>query len=125
MGKKRLNKAKTSAEKVRELRISGSLTGPRSAELKDKIRNSLKKEGQLQLVVRDEDVVDLTFLQIISAAMKTAKKDNIKVKIQLPVPDVLSQSIIDAGLQNHGVCRADYCLWCEVINQGSGSLDNG
>ena len=81
-----MSKASNNAAKVREIKISGSLTGPRSTELKDRISSGLKKEGQLQLVIRDVDTVDLTFLQIIAAAMKTARKDNRELSVRLPVP---------------------------------------
>lgn len=116
-----MNRGENRYEKPIELKISGSLTAPRSAELKNSIFNDLNQGGRLQLVISDVDDVDITFLQILSAAMKTARSGDGQLTVRQPVPGILYLSIIDAGLQNHGTCDAGNCLWCEMVNQSSGA----
>jgi anti-anti-sigma regulatory factor len=103
------------------LEISGSLTVGQSAELKKAIQGSLKKSKELQLVIKQVDEVDLSFLQVIAAAIKSAESENKKFVFQFPVPDQVLESVILGGLQNHGSCQAESCLWCLIEAQGPGA----
>lgn len=103
------------------LEISGTLTAAWSADLKRAIQSGLKKGPELRLVIGKVEDVDLSFLQIVSSALKTAQREGKELTMKLPVPDPVVESVILAGLQNHGTCRAESCLWCSIKTQSSGA----
>ncbi len=114
----RITMKKTGNSQVLEL--TGSLTAAWSADLKRAIQSGLKKGPELQLVIKNVEDVDLSFIQVISSALKTAQKEDKELTVKLPVPDPVVESVILAGLQNHGTCRIDSCLWCGIVTQDSG-----
>jgi len=107
--------------KSQVLEISGSLTAARSADLKKEIQNGLKKGSELQLVIKKVEDLDFSFLQILSSAQKTAKKENKELTVKLPVPDSVVESVLLAGLQNNGACRTDNSLWYSITSQSTGA----
>lgn len=102
------------------LEISGTLTAAWSTDLKKEILGGLKKGPELRLVIGKVTDVDLSFLQIVSSALKTAQREGKELTMKLPVPDPVVESVILAGLQNHGSCQTDGCLWCSIETQSSG-----
>jgi len=108
-------------DKTQVLEISGSLTAAWSADLKKEIQGGLKKSSGLQLVIKKVEDVDLSFLQVISSALKTAQKEDKELTLKLPVPDPIVESVILAGLHNHGDCRIKNCLWCSIKTQSTGA----
>ena len=114
-----LTREKTGNTQV--LEISGSLTAPWSADLKKEIQAGFNESSALQLVIGKVKELDLSFIQTIAAALKTAQIDDKELKVELPVPDLLVENVILAGLQNHGICQSENCLWCDIKNQNSGA----
>ena len=113
-----LSKKKT--DEIQVLEISGSLTAAWSADLKKELLEGLSEGSELQLVIRNVSEVDLSFIQVISAALKTAQNEDKEFTVKLPVPDPVTENVILAGLNNHGSCQADGCLWCSIQTQSSG-----
>ena len=107
-------------DKNQLLEISGSLTVAWCAHLKKELQKSLKKGQNLQLEIKNVAEVDLSFIQVLCAAIKTFRNENKELVVKLPVPDLVAENIRLAGLNNHGSCQAGDCLWCDVQNQGSG-----
>ncbi len=108
-------------DKSQVLEISGSLTAASSAELKKEIQGGWKKGPSLQLVIKKVENVDLSFLQVVAAALKTAQMESKELTLKLPVPDSIVESVILAGLSNHGACRIEDCLWCNIKTQSTGA----
>lgn len=108
-------------DKTQVLEISGSLTAAWSADLKKEIQEGLKKGPGLELVIKKVEDVDLSFLQVISSALKTAQKEDKELSVKLPVPDPVVESVILAGLHNHGACRIENCPWCGINTQSTGA----
>jgi anti-anti-sigma regulatory factor len=108
-------------DKTQILEISGSLTAAWSADLKKEIQGGLKKGPRLQLVIKKVEDVDLSFLQVILAALKTAQAEDKELTLKLPVPDPIVENVILAGLHNHGACSIDDCLWCSIKTQSTGA----
>ena len=114
-----LTREKTGNSQV--LEISGSLTAAWSADLKKEIQVGLKESSGVLLVIKNVEDMDLSFLQVVAAALKTAQQENKELTLKLPVPDLFVEKVILAGLQNHGACLTDNCLWCGINNQTSGA----
>jgi len=108
-------------DEIQVLEISGSLTAAWSTDLKKELQEGLKEGSGLQLVIKNVKEVDLSFLQVISAALKTAQYEDKELTVKLPVPDLVTESIILAGLNNHGRCQTDGCFWCSIQTQSSGA----
>ncbi len=104
----------------RLLEVSGSLTVANASKLKKAILANLKKGHHLELVVGDVTDVDLSFIQIIAAANKSAEKGDREFKIRSPVPDPIVRNLRLAGFLNHERCTNKNCLWCSINMQIQG-----
>ena len=107
--------------KNRIVEVSGSLTVTNSGELKKKILGNFRKGNNLELVLGDVTEVDLSFIQIIAAVVKTAEKGDREFSVRTPVPEKLIDSLKLAGLLNHGKCSNRNCLWCSINEQIQGA----
>lgn len=107
------------------LEISGSLTAPNSMDLKKSFQEALNGTSNLVLVLKNVKEVDLTFIQLLASAVKTAHGESKELELKLPVPDLVAESIIETGLPNHGTCLNEKCPWCQVQYPDSRSGTNG
>ena len=106
--------------KSRVLKLSGSLTVASSGKLRKAVISGLEKDNGLELVLGKVEEVDLSFLQIIASASKTAREENKKFAVRLPVPDPVVEAVILSGLANHGSCDDASCAMCSIGAQSSG-----
>ena len=104
----------------RLVEVSGSLTVANASNLKKTILANLKKGHHLELIVGDVTDVDLSFIQIIAAANKSAEKGDREFTIRSPVPEPVVRSLMLAGLLNHERCSVTNCLWCSINTQVQG-----
>ena len=107
-------------DKNRIVEVSGSLTVKNSKELKKTILENFRKGNSLELVLGDVTDVDLSFIQVITAAVKTAEKGDSEFSIRTPVPEKMINSLKIAGLLNHGRCSKHNCVWCSINEQIQG-----
>jgi anti-anti-sigma regulatory factor len=104
----------------RIVEVAGSLTVAGSSELKKVILENLKKGNRLELVIGEVTDVDLSFIQIMAAAMKTAETGDRKFTIRTPVPEPVLKSVKLSGMLNHDSCSRPDCVWCSIKGQIQG-----
>ena len=114
----RISQKKKGNDRVVE--VSGSLTVAHSSGLKKAILENLKKGNRLELVIGDVTDVDLSFIQIIGAALKTAEKGDREFTLRTPVPEPVVKSVRLSGLLNHDRCSKPNCVWCSINGQIQG-----
>ena len=104
----------------RVVKVAGSLTVANSSALKKAVLENLRKGNRLELVFDDVTDVDLSFLQIIVAALKTAEKGDREFTLRTPVPEAVVKSVRLSGLLNHEKCSKPNCVWCSINGQIQG-----
>lgn len=101
----------------RVVEVAGTLTVANSPRLKKAVLENLRKGNRLELVIADVTDVDLSFIQIIAAAMKMAEKSDREFTVRTPVPDPVLKSVKLSGLLNHDKCSKPNCVWCSINGQ--------
>jgi anti-anti-sigma regulatory factor len=101
--------------------VSGALTLAGSLELKKTVLDNLKKGKHLDLAFGEVTDADLSFIQIIAAAVKMAEKGDRKFTLKSPIPELVLSNIKIAGLLNHDKCSKSDCVWCSINEQSRGA----
>lgn len=101
----------------RVVEIAGSLTVASSFDLKKAVLENLRKGNRLELVIGDVTDVDLSFIQIIAAAIKSAERDDREFTVRTPIPEQVVTSVKLSGLLNHDKCSKKSCAWCSINAQ--------
>jgi anti-anti-sigma factor len=112
-----MTKKKNNAEKkVAALALSGEMTIQRIAEIKKQLSEILAETNELALDLKDVNRADLTFLQLLCSAHRTAQSSGKKIHCS-EVSEAVDQAISDAGFvrDNMGCGQdcTDSCLWME------------
>ena len=105
----------------RVVSVSGSLTVTDSSDLKKVMAENLRKGHQLELVFDDVSEMDVSIIQIMAAAVKTAEPGDRKFTVRTPVPEPVAQSLKLSGFLNHHNCKKKECVWCAIGNQVQGA----
>ena len=103
------------------MEVSGTLTVAKSLKLKKALLENLRKESRLELVFGKVAEMDLSFIQILAAAVKSAEKGDRAISIKMPVPDILVENLKISGFLNHSNCVKASCVWCSIKEQGQGA----
>ncbi|HKJ05822.1 MAG TPA: STAS domain-containing protein [Geopsychrobacteraceae bacterium] len=107
---------KAGTEKVVELSFEGELTIPKAAELKVQLVEALENSGGVSLNLKNVTQADLTFLQLLCSAHRTAYKAG-KVMMLTEVSEAVDREVIAAGfIRDNMSCGqdcSDNCLWLE------------
>ena len=94
--------------------LDGSLTIQRIGELKEIVALALAESGHVILNLAKGTEADLSFLQLICAAHKSASRDRKLLLLDADRPECLRQAMDDAGLLPLKGCRelsGHGCLW--------------
>lgn len=94
--------------------LDGELTIQRAAELKVILLTSLGDVEDLVLDWAGVTGLDVSGLQLLCAAYRTAAKANKRLTSTGSPPDVFTQTIRDAGFAGEQICSLDHdqsCLW--------------
>ena len=103
------------------MEVSGDLTVANSLNLRKAMLANFKKGDSLELAVGDVTDMDLSFVQILIAAIKTAEKDEKEFALRTPVPEPLVKGLETSGFLNHGRCEKTDCIWCSILAQVQGA----
>jgi len=107
---------KAKADKIVELSFEGELTIPKVAELKVQLVKALEKSGGMSLNLKNVTRADLTFLQLLCSAHRSAYKAG-KVMMLTDVSEAVDSEVIAAGfIRDNMSCGqncSDSCLWLE------------
>ncbi len=104
----------TKESTVREVMLSGSLSLRSASEIRQRLLAALDEADTVKLLLRDIEDVDLSLVQIICAAHRSAILKNKSLILQNDLPEMFVQIIEDAGLDGHIGCSAEEkecCVW--------------
>lgn len=106
----------TEANKNNTVRFAGSLTIERAAALKMLLMESLNWTDSLHLVCENVTEVDISFLQLLCSAHRTAVKEKKKLTLAGQCPEPLRLAVWEAGFIRQEGCVLDVqqtCIWKE------------
>lgn len=96
------------------LELAGKLTIARASELAASIGQSLaEEEHEVVLDLEKVTAVDVSFLQILCAAHRTARRDGKSLSVVAASPELL-RIVRTAGFERRQPCKrcaGDTCLW--------------
>lgn len=98
---------------------SGDLTVRRISELKNEVEGALQGAGGVSIKIAPDAVCDLTVLQLLCSAHRTASQQGKMLKIAGTFPESFRKILLLAGFSRHIGCALDVCencLWM-LINQ--------
>lgn len=96
------------------LQLDGEINISRAAELKDALLESLEKAESVEVNLDNITGIDLSCLQLLCSAHRTASKEGKKITIKDPTLPLYVESRKNAGFMYSKPCRhvtTDDCLW--------------
>jgi len=102
----------------RVLRLGEDLTVGRAVEIRERLLRALDGDGGVVLEIPPEAEPDVSFLQLVCAAHRTAAARGRRLRLGSVCPPKLVELSALAGFQRHHGCTAD-CLWVEVRNRAA------
>lgn len=101
--------------------LGGELTIGHAQELKTSLKEAV--DGYNSVVVQFGDIadIDLSCLQLLCSAHKSAMKQKKTFSFGGHVPDAFSRAFADAGFIRDAGCRLDpgeTCLWVREVTHG-------
>jgi len=97
-----------------EITRGGDLSILHAAELKEALIKALNSGDHVILKLSECTGVDLSFIQLICSAHRTALKMNKVIELGATLPDIIAQAVKDAGYFRDKGCPLDVghtCLW--------------
>jgi anti-anti-sigma regulatory factor len=98
------------------LNLEGELTIIHSSEIRDLLLKAINKSKHVELNLDSVTDTDLSFLQLLCSAHRTAMKLNKSFSIKGGYPEILNETAVDAGFPLQKGCKLDCdnsCLWLE------------
>ena len=116
-----MNISQAQKEDKQVVEVSGALTVANSQKLKKAMLGNLKKGDRLELAIGDVTDMDLSFIQILAATVKTAEKGGKEFSMRIPVPEQVLLGLELSGFLNHSSCQKPGCIWCSILAQVQGA----
>jgi len=98
----------------RKLALSGDLTLLQAAQMREALQQELAAAEQLEVVFSDVGSVDLSLVQVLCAAHRSARKAGKNIILPGGLPDAFVRLIDDGGFYGHIGCSLDgriACVW--------------
>jgi anti-anti-sigma regulatory factor len=98
------------------IRFAGELTIEHAAELQTVLMESLDRLDRLCLLFENVTAVDISFLQLLCSAHRSAVKNNKILWLDRHRPEPLKLTVIEAGFGRQEGCVLDVhqtCIWKE------------
>lgn len=112
-----------------EIHWSGDLTIRRIAELKGEVLEALR-HGDVLICIDAEAQFDLSFLQLLCAAHRTAQREGKSLQLHPDLPASFGELLKSAGFFRHVGCsedKDDSCIWKTIClsppRQGAGTTE--
>ena len=108
------------ADEIVTLQWSGDLTVRRIAELKAEVQQALATARQVSIAIAAGAECDLTIMQLLCAAHRTASRQGKTLQLNGEVPEQFRMIMKLAGFSRHVGCARDHsggCLWPLVDRQ--------
>lgn len=106
-------KAGRTAAPGHKIEWSGDLTIRRIAELKDEVATALRR-GDVLICIDSDAQFDLSFLQLLCAAHRTANREGKQLQLHADLPAAFGELLKSAGFFRHVGCiedKDDSCIW--------------
>jgi anti-anti-sigma factor len=107
------NQKKTAGD-FQVIQLSGELTIGRIAELRESIKNLVDRFPTVHIRFEDVTGIDLSFLQLICSAHRTAASMNKQLVFSGVKPEIVNRILQSAGLTRQRACSlvpAAQCFW--------------
>lgn len=104
---------------VLQIALNGRLCIDTTPELLELLRTTLPTAQKVRLDVSNLAEIDLTGMQLICSACRTALVDKHSFNFSGSLAPCIQEAISTVGLQRHTVCKHDAnlpCIWCGGIN---------
>ena len=111
-----MNNNKKESPKTDVLKICGDLTIENARELHKTLLAALDNTEQLTLTFDKVTAIDLSFIQLLCAAHRTAVRADKVMKLDRQRPDVLRKAVQETGFFRENGCvldTQDSCIWKE------------
>ena len=97
------------------LHLKGALTIQQAGDLKDALLRVLSGAEQVSLRLEQVTEVDISGLQLLCSAFRTALTRKKKLLISGPVPESITKTAADSGFSCRSGCAADSKIRCPWI----------
>ncbi len=109
------------------LTLSGDVTLENADEMRSALIKALIDNGSVSLAFDSLTRVDLSCLQLLCSAHRSAARMNKRLAFSGTWPELFKQCVEDAGYARYSGCHRDMdhsCLWnarsgCSIMNTGS------
>ena len=108
------NSCPAKPESRTEIHLGGDLSVGRAGELRQIITESLSRGEQIVLACSESADMDLSFLQLVCSAHRTALQSNSLLKLSNTLEKKLLTKAGEAGYFRETACRSDKnheCFW--------------
>lgn len=98
----------------RKLTFSGDLTLLQVAQMRETLRQELESTEALEVVFSEVENVDLSLIQVLCAAHRSARKAGKEISLPGTLPDAFVRLIDDGGFHGHIGCALGgrvACVW--------------
>jgi ABC-type transporter Mla MlaB component len=99
---------------TKEIVLTGSLSLAFAAEIRTQLLQALDEAETVHISMKDVDEVDLSLIQLLCSAHRSALARKKTLILQKSLPDMFVQIVDDAGFQGHIGCSnggEECCLW--------------
>lgn len=83
--------------KETHLTLAGRLTIEHAGELRDALKKALEGTQSLEISLEGVEAVDLSCLQLLHSAHRSAAADKKKISFRGPVPGCIREAAVEAG----------------------------
>lgn len=81
------------------IKLDGAIDIACAAELKAALLDALKSGGEIHIALEDATYLDVTAIQLLSAAEREAKDANLNLAFNGPVPEAISLALRNDGFE--------------------------
>ncbi len=85
---------------ITSLTFSGQLTISNIEKIVSETKDEILSAQSIQIVVKDVENLDLTFIQYVSSIKQSAKKTKTEIEVIADLPDELLLLVENAGFKN-------------------------
>lgn len=117
---KNRKKASADSSSHEEYVLSGDLTLQRATEIKNGIVNVIEAKGEAVLRFDDVGEIDLSLIQILCSAHRTACEKGESIRFEGQWPQNFVSLLEETGLDEHAGCSLDgnvECAWIDAFKK--------
>lgn len=106
---------------IETITLEGDLTLPHATELKDSLAGAIGRSTTVQVQFGAVGEVDLSCLQLLCSAHRSATSQQKEFRLAAGLPPVLLATAAAAGYARNASCKfniATSCIWSEATQPG-------